>query len=47
MQPTDRRLANAIRGLAMDAVEAATSGHAALYIAASSFAGVMISAAVA
>jgi transketolase len=27
MQPTDRRLANAIRGLAMDAVEAANSGH--------------------
>ena len=30
MQPTERRLANAIRGLAMDAVEAANraSGHA-------------------
>ena len=27
MQPTDRRLANAIRALAMDAVEAANSGH--------------------
>jgi transketolase len=27
MQPTDRSLANAIRGLAMDAVEAANSGH--------------------
>src|SRR6188472_706801 len=27
MQPTDRRLANAIRVLAMDAVEAANSGH--------------------
>ena len=27
MQPTDRRLANAIRSLAMDAVEAANSGH--------------------
>ena len=27
MQPTDRALANAIRGLAMDAVEAANSGH--------------------
>jgi transketolase len=27
MQPTDRRLANTIRGLAMDAVEAANSGH--------------------
>ncbi|MEO7277284.1 MAG: transketolase, partial [Sphingomicrobium sp.] len=27
MQPTDRRLANAIRALAMDAVEAASSGH--------------------
>lgn len=27
MQPTDRRLANAIRALAMDAVEAAGSGH--------------------
>ncbi len=27
MQPTDRRLANAIRALAMDAVEAAESGH--------------------
>jgi transketolase len=27
MQPTDRRLANAIRGLAMDAVETANSGH--------------------
>ena len=27
MQPTSRRLANAIRGLAMDAVEAANSGH--------------------
>jgi transketolase len=27
MQPTDRRLANAIRALAMDAVEAADSGH--------------------
>src|ERR687885_1940423 len=27
MQPTDRRLANAIRALAMDAVEASNSGH--------------------
>jgi transketolase len=27
MQPSDRRLANAIRALAMDAVEAANSGH--------------------
>ena len=27
MQPTDRRLANAIRALAMDAVETANSGH--------------------
>ena len=27
MQPTQRRLANAIRALAMDAVEAANSGH--------------------
>lgn len=27
MQPTDRRLANAIRALAMDAVESANSGH--------------------
>ncbi len=27
MQPTDRRLANAIRALSMDAVEAANSGH--------------------
>ena len=27
MPPTDRRLANAIRALAMDAVEAANSGH--------------------
>src|SRR5512142_3506140 len=27
MQPTDRSLANAIRALAMDAVEAANSGH--------------------
>src|SRR6185437_2332471 len=27
MQPTDRRLANAIRALAMDSVEAANSGH--------------------
>ncbi len=27
MQPTERRLANAIRALAMDAVEAANSGH--------------------
>jgi transketolase len=27
MQPSDRRLANAIRGLAMDAVETANSGH--------------------
>ena len=27
MQPTDRRLANAIRALAMDAVDAANSGH--------------------
>ena len=27
MQPNDRRLANAIRALAMDAVEAANSGH--------------------
>jgi transketolase len=27
MQPTDRRLANAIRAFAMDAVEAANSGH--------------------
>ena len=27
MQPTDRRLANAVRVLAMDAVEAANSGH--------------------
>jgi len=27
LQPTDRRLANAIRALAMDAVEAANSGH--------------------
>jgi transketolase len=30
MQPTDRRLANAIRALAMDAVEAANSGHPGL-----------------
>jgi transketolase len=30
MQPTDRRLANAIRALAMDAVEAAKSGHPGL-----------------
>ena len=30
MQPTDRRLANAIRALAMDAVEAADSGHPGL-----------------
>jgi transketolase len=30
MQPTDRDLANAIRGLAMDAVEAANSGHPGL-----------------
>ena len=27
LQPTQRRLANAIRALAMDAVEAANSGH--------------------
>src|SRR6476659_5489669 len=27
MQPTQRRLANAIRALAMDAVQAANSGH--------------------
>ncbi|QIK79731.1 hypothetical protein G7077_13280 [Sphingomonas piscis] len=27
MQPTQRRLANAIRALAMDGVEAANSGH--------------------
>ena len=27
MQPSDRRLANAIRALAMDAVETANSGH--------------------
>ena len=27
MQPTQRRLANAIRALAVDAVEAANSGH--------------------
>ena len=27
MQPTDRHLANAIRALAMDAVESASSGH--------------------
>ena len=30
MQPTQRRLANAIRALAMDAVEAANSGHPGL-----------------
>jgi len=27
LQPTQRRLANAIRALAMDAVETANSGH--------------------
>ena len=43
MQPTQRRLANAIRALAMDAVEAANSGHPGMPMGAADVATVLFS----